>query len=249
MFPSPPSPPPSRPPLPVHPPRHHLPAAPPRHAFGVGVALLLLALLAGLLLRMDRRPFFQGLDDRWAASVDDSDAAGSPGAAGDGLGALATVLDRLGGPLGTVLPLLVIGCLCVYGRWRSGLFVFTVTVVANLVVLLPLKQVADRPRPPHPWVLVSDGSYPSGQVFSAVTLVVCVAVVLFPPRARRWWWAFGASYVLAMMGSRTWLHAQWLSDTVAGALVGVGTCLVLWRAFAPLLEAESERMASNSLWL
>ncbi|MFD3465479.1 phosphatase PAP2 family protein [Streptomyces sp. NPDC058682] len=249
MFPSSSSPPPSRPPLPVRPPRHHLPAAPPRHAFGLGIALLALALLAGLLLRLDRRPFFQGLDDRWAASVNDSATAGSSGAGGDGLGGLATVLDRLGGPLGTVLPLLVIGCLCVYGRWRSGLFVFTVTVVANLVVLLPLKQVADRPRPPHPWVLVSDGSYPSGQVFSAVTLVVSVAVVLFPPRARRWWWAFGASYVLAMMGSRTWLHAQWLSDTVAGALVGVGTCLVLWRAFAPLLETESERMASNSLWL
>ncbi|MER6252030.1 phosphatase PAP2 family protein [Streptomyces sp. NPDC001584] len=246
MFPSPSFVPPSRPPLPARPPRHHLPAAPPRHALGLGIALLLLALLAGLLLRLDRRPFFQGLDDRWAASVNDS-AAGSPG--GDGLGGFVTVLDRLGGPLGMVLPLLVIGCLCVYGRWRSGLFVFTVTVVANLVVLLPLKQLADRPRPPHPLVLVNDGSYPSGQVFSAVTLVVAVAVVVFPPRARRWWWAFGASYVLAMMGSRTWLHAQWLSDTVAGALVGVGTCLVLWRAFARLLETESERMASNSLWL
>ncbi|MFA7764132.1 phosphatase PAP2 family protein [Streptomyces sp. NPDC048723] len=247
MFPSPSFVPPSRPPLPVRPPRHHLPAAPPRHALGLGIALLVLALLAGLLLRLDRRPFFQGLDDHWAASVNDSAVGGSSGS--DGLGGFITVLDRLGGPLGMVLPLLVIGCLCVYGRWRSGLFVFTVTVVANLVVLLPLKQLADRPRPPHPLVLVNDGSYPSGQVFSAVTLVVAVAVVVFPPRARRWWWAFGASYVLAMMGSRTWLHAQWLSDTVAGALVGVGTCLVLWRAFAPLLETESERMASNSLWL
>ncbi|MFD5413971.1 phosphatase PAP2 family protein [Streptomyces nojiriensis] len=249
MFPSPSFVPPSRPPRPVRPPRHHLPAAPPRHALGLGIALLVLALLAGLLLRLDPRPFFQELDDRWAASVNDSAAAGSAGAGGGGLGGLTTVLDRLGGPLGMVLPLLVIGCLCVYGRWRSGLFVFTVTVVANLVVLLPLKQLADRPRPPHPLVLVNDGSYPSGQVFSAVTLVIAVAVVVFPPRARRWWWAFGASYVLAMMGSRTWLHAQWLSDTVAGALVGVGTCLLLWRAFAPLLETESQRMASNSLWL
>ncbi|MGW2582769.1 phosphatase PAP2 family protein [Streptomyces virginiae] len=247
MFPSPSFEPPSRPSLPEPPPRHHLPAPPPRHALGLGIALLVLALLAGLLVRLDRRPFFQGLDDSWAASVNDSAGAASPD--GEGLGGFTTVLDRLGGPLGMVLPLLVIGCLCVYGRWRSGLFVLTTTVVANLVVLLPLKQLADRPRPPHPLVLVNDGSYPSGQVFSAVTLVVCVAVVVFPPRARRWWWAFGASYVLAMMGSRTWLHAQWLSDTVAGALVGVGTCLVLWRAFAPLLEAESERMASNSLWL
>ncbi|MER6449028.1 phosphatase PAP2 family protein [Streptomyces venezuelae] len=247
MFPSPSSVPPTRPPRPAGPPRHHLPAAPPRHALGLGIALLALVFLAGLLLRLDPRPFFQGLDDRWAASVNDTAVAGSPD--GDDLGLFTTVLDRLGGPLGMVLPLLVIGCLCVYGRWRSGLFVFTVTVVANLVVLLPLKQVADRPRPPHPSVLVNDGSYPSGQVFGAVTLVVAVAVVLFPPRARRWWWAFGAPYVLAMMGSRTWLHAQWLSDTVAGALVGVGTCLVLWRVFAPLLEAEAERMASNSLWL
>ncbi|MFJ7587775.1 phosphatase PAP2 family protein [Streptomyces sp. NPDC097617] len=246
MFPSPSYVPPSRPPVPIRPPRHHLPAAPPRYALGLGISLLVLALLVGLLLRLDRRPFFQGLDDRWAASVNDSATAGS---AGDGLGGFTTVLDRLGGPLGMVVPLLVIGCLCVYGRWRSGLFVFTVTVAANLVVLLPLKELADRPRPPHPWVLVSDGSYPSGQVFSAVTLVVSVAVVVFPPRARRWWWVFGASYVLAMMGSRTWLHAQWLSDTVAAVLVGVGTCLVVWRAFAPLLEAESERMASNSLWL
>ncbi|WP_371639117.1 phosphatase PAP2 family protein [Streptomyces virginiae] len=247
MFPSPSFVPPSRPSLPEPPPRHHLPAPPPRHALGLGIALLVLALLAGLLVRLDRRPFFQGLDDSWAASVNDSAGAASPD--GEGLGGFTTVLDRLGGPLGMVLPLLVIGCLCVYGRWRSGLFVLTTTVVANLVVLLPLKQLADRPRPPHPLVLVNDGSYPSGQVFSAVTLVVCVAVVVFPPRARRWWWAFGASYVLVMMGSRTWLHAQWLSDTVAGALVGVGTCLVLWRAFAPLLETESERMASNSLWL
>ncbi|MGW6985443.1 phosphatase PAP2 family protein [Streptomyces sp. NPDC054932] len=247
MFPSPSSVPPSRPPLPMRPPRHHLPAAPPRHALGLGIALLLLVLLAGLLLRLDPSPFFQGLDDRWAASVNDSAAAGSAGS--DGPGAFVTVLDRLGGPLGMVLPLLLIGCLCVYGRWRSGLFVFVVTVVANLVVLLPLKQLADRPRPPHPWVLVNDGSYPSGQVFGAVTLVIAVAVVVFPPRARRWWWAFGASYVLAMMGSRTWLHAQWLSDTFAGVLVGVGACLVLWRIFAPLLEVEAERMASNSLWL
>ncbi|WP_405445736.1 phosphatase PAP2 family protein [Streptomyces erythrochromogenes] len=229
---------------PPPPPRHHLPAAPPRHALAVGIGLLLLSLLFALLLRLDRRPFFQGVDDRWAAAVDHSsaDASGEPGG-------FLVVLDRLGGPLGMVLPLVLLGCLCVYGRWRSGLFVFLAAVLANALVVLPVKQLADRPRPPHPWVLVNDGSYPSGQVFGAVTLVIVVAVVVFPPRARRWWWAFGGAYVLAMMGSRTWLHAQWLSDTVAGALLGAGACLVLWRILAPLLEAEAERMASNSLWL
>ncbi|MFF3320502.1 phosphatase PAP2 family protein [Streptomyces sp. NPDC003035] len=241
MMPCPPDTVPPPPPRPAHPPRHHLPAAPPRHALAVGIALLLAPLVVGLLLRVVDRPFFQGLDDRWAASMD-----GSPADAATGF---ATVLDRLGGPLGMILPLMLCGCLCVYGRWRSGLYVFVADVLANMVVVLPLKQFVDRPRPPFPWVLVNDGSYPSGQVFTAVTLVVVAAVVVFPPRARRWWWLFGALYVVAMMWSRTWLHAQWLSDTLAGALAGVGACLLLWRAFEPLLKTEAERTAANSLWL
>uniref|UniRef100_A0AAU2JI98 Phosphatase PAP2 family protein n=1 Tax=Streptomyces sp. NBC_00049 TaxID=2903617 RepID=A0AAU2JI98_9ACTN len=236
------SPAPVSPPYPAAPPpRHHLPAAPPRHALAVGVGLILVSLLVALMLRMDDRPFFQGLDDRWAAAVN--------GTSSGGAGGFAIVLDRLGGPFGLVLPLALVGCLCVYGRWRSGLFVFSVAVMTNVLLILPLKQLADRPRPPFPAVLVNDGSYPSGQVFSAVTLVIAVAVVVFPKRARRWWWPVAFSYVIAMMGSRTWLHAQWLSDTIAGALLGIGACLVLWRIFAPLLDAEAERMASDSLWL
>ncbi|KOU14914.1 hypothetical protein ADK52_36280 [Streptomyces sp. WM6372] len=222
-------------------PRHHLPAAPPRHAVAVGAALLLGALLIGLVVAVADRPFFQELDDGWAASVN--------GSRGDGVTGFATVLDRLGGPLGTVLPLALIGCLCVYGRWRSGLFALAAGIGANVLVVLPLKQLVDRPRPPHPWVLVNDGSFPSGQVFTAVTLVMVTAVLVFPPRARRWWWLFGALYVVAMMGSRTWLHAQWLSDTFAGALAGAGSCMLLWRAFEPLLRIEGERMAADSLWL
>ncbi|GHE37623.1 phosphatase PAP2 family protein [Streptomyces vinaceus] len=221
-------------------PRHPLPAAPPRHAVAVGVALLLGSLLIGLTVSVGERPFFQGLDDGWAASV-----SGSPG---DALTGFAMVLDRLGGPFGTVLPLGLIGCLCVYGRWRSGLFALAAAVVANVCVVLPLKQLVDRPRPPHPWVLVNDGSFPSGQVFNAVALVMVTAVLVFPPRARRWWWLLGALYALAMMGSRTWLHAQWLSDTVAGALAAAGSCMLLWRAFEPLLRVEAERMAADSLW-
>ncbi|MFG2772222.1 phosphatase PAP2 family protein [Streptomyces sp. NPDC048350] len=222
-------------------PAHHLPSAPPRHALAAGIALLALSLLIGLLIRVGDRPFLQGLDDRWAAAMDGSRADAATG--------FATVLDRLGGPIGVIIPLILGGCLCVYGRWRSALYVCAAAVLSSVFVVLPLKHLVDRPRPPHPWVLVNDGSFPSGQVFSAVTLMLAAAIVLFPPRARRWWWLFGAAYVVAMMWSRTWLHAQWLSDTLAGALAGAGTCLVLWRAFAPLLNTEAERTASNSLWL
>ncbi|MER6256769.1 phosphatase PAP2 family protein [Streptomyces sp. NPDC001584] len=200
-----------------------------------------MALSVGLLLGGERPPFFQALDDSWAQWMD----GGRSGAAAD----LAHALDRLGGPPGMIIPLALAGGLCVYGRWRSGLFVFAAAVAANVLVVLPLKSMVDRPRPPHPLVLVNDGSYPSGQVFTTVTLVIAAGVVLFPPRARRWWWLFGALYVAAMMWSRTWLHAQWLSDVVAGALAGGGTCLLLQRSFARLLEREAVLAAENRLWL
>ncbi|MEV7728847.1 phosphatase PAP2 family protein [Streptomyces sp. NPDC087917] len=239
------SPAPAPPSIPTRPARHHLPAAPPRHALAAGAALLLVPVLIGLLLRADERPFFQGLDDVWARAMNGSSGGSTTGFATG----FATALDRLGGPLGLILPLMLTGGLCVYGRWRSGAYVLASAVLANMVVALPLKQLADRPRPPHTWVLVNDGSYPSGQVFSAVALVIAVAVVVVPPGARRWWWLFGAGYTAAMMWSRTWLHAQWPSDTLAGAMAGAGACLLLWRAFAPLLETEAERAAADTLWM
>ncbi|MFJ7266926.1 phosphatase PAP2 family protein [Streptomyces sp. NPDC099050] len=231
-----------RPPLmPSASPRHYVPAPPPRGALLSGVALLLMALSVGLLLGGEQPPFFQTLDDSWAQWMD----GGGGGAAAD----FVFVLDRLGGPLGMIFPLALSGGLCAFGRWRSGLFVFAAAVVANMLVVLPLKSLVDRPRPPHPLVLVNDGSYPSGQVFTAVTLVIAAGIVLFPPRARRWWWLFGALYVVAMMWSRTWLHAQWLSDVVAGALAGGGVCLLLHRAFAPLLDREALLASEDRLWL
>ncbi|MCX5384387.1 phosphatase PAP2 family protein [Streptomyces sp. NBC_00083] len=201
--------------------------------------LLLSALAVGLTLR-GGSSLFGGLDAPWVRWAEDP----GEGAATD----FADVLDRLGGPIGTLIPLVLVGVLCVYGRWRSGLFAFVTAVVANVVVVLPLKQVVNRPRPPHPLVLVNDGSFPSGQVFTTVTLVMVIAIVAFPPRARRWWWPVGALYAAAMMWSRTWLHAQWFSDTVAGAMAGAGTCLLLWRAFATLLEREAVRAADARLF-
>ncbi|MCP3818491.1 phosphatase PAP2 family protein [Streptomyces sp. A3M-1-3] len=231
---------PRHPPPPSAPPRHAVPAAPPRGALLAGALLLLTAVVLGLILRGDGPPFFQGFDDRWMEGMN--------GSRQDAATDLAIVFDRLGGPLGQIITLAFAGCLCVYGRWRSAVFVFTSAAVTNMLVVLPLKSLADRPRPSDPWVLVNDGSFPSGQVSSAATLVVVVAVVVFPPRARLWWWLFGIVFVAAMMWSRTWLHAQWPSDTVAGALAGAGTGLLLWRAFAPLLDREAVRAAAGRLW-
>lgn len=224
---------------PKTPDRRAVPAAPPRGALISGSLLLIVALAIGLATLGGGRPVFQGLDDQWMNLM-----RGSSSDTGTGL---ARVLDRLGGPLGMILPLMLAGCLGVYGRWRSSVFVLASGVGGNIVVVLPLKWLIDRPRPPQPWVLVNEGSFPSGQVFTVTTLVLGVGVVLLPTVPRRCWWVFATALVIAMMWSRTWLHAQWLSDTVAGAAAGAGVVLLLWSAFAPLLQEEAVRAASGRL--
>lgn len=220
--------------------RHPVPAAPPRRAVPAGSLLMVASLAVGLAALGEEPPVFQGIDDRWASAM--------RGSSEDAVTGLARALDVLGGPLGMVVPLVLAGCLAVYGRWRSGAFVFAACVVANVLVVLPVKQFVDRPRPPEPWVLVGGGSFPSGQVFTVTTLVLTAGVVLFPPAVRRWWWLFAAALVAATMWSRTWMHTQWLSDTVAGAAMGAAVVLLLWAAFARLLEEEAARAASGRLW-
>ncbi|MEU3691441.1 phosphatase PAP2 family protein [Streptomyces narbonensis] len=229
-----PSPPPREP---VRPP---VPAPPPRRAVAAGSSLMAAALVGGLATLGEGPPVFQGVDDLWMSAM-----RGSPD---DAVTGLARALDILGGPLGMVVPLVLTGCLAVYGRWRSGAFVFVACVVANVVVVLPVKQFIDRPRPLEPWILVGGGSFPSGQVFTVTTLAMTAGVVLFPPAARRWWWLFAAVLVGATMWSRTWMHAQWPSDAAAGAAMGAGVVLLLWSAFARLLEEEAARAASDRLW-
>ncbi|MGW2014601.1 phosphatase PAP2 family protein [Streptomyces sp. NPDC001927] len=228
------------PPPPPEPARHPVLAAPPRRAVLAGSALTAAGLAVGLATLGEGAPFFQRVDDLWMRAIH-----GSPG---DAVTGLAQALDVLGGPLGMVVPLVLAGCLAVYGRWRSGAFVFAACVVADILVVLPVKQFIDRPRPPEPWVLVGGGSFPSGQAFTVTALVVTAGVVLFPPVARRWWWLFAAALVAATIWSRTWLHAQWLSDAVAGAALGAGVSLLVWCAFARLLEEEAARSASGRLW-
>ena len=58
---------------------------------------------------------------------------------------------------------------------------------------------------------------------------------MFP---RLWVAVVGAVWVFAMAFSRTQVHAHWLSDTIGGALIGVGMALVIAAAFTRPLERE-----------
>jgi membrane-associated phospholipid phosphatase len=147
---------------------------------------------------------------------------------------LAMVLNIFGRPEGKLVAVGITITLLVLRRWWAVAFYWTGIALAALASQ-GLKNLVDRARPEGTMVLVDHGSLPSGHVVQAASLVVMLAALL-PASARRYWLIFGGCYTVAMMWSRTYLRAHWLTDTIAGLSAGVGVGLLCCWAFAPLLR-------------
>lgn len=159
------------------------------------------------------------------------------------LDGFSRVLNFLGGTWFGVLVVPIGGAIALILLRRPWSAAFFLTAeVASAGAVQVLKQLYGRARP-EDIIIVSDyGSFPSGHVANAATLATA-AVVLFP---RVWVLLVGAAWVLLMALSRTALHAHWLSDTVGGALIGVGMVLLVAALFAPLLARERPEMSRRT---
>lgn len=119
--------------------------------------------------------------------------------------------------------------------WTATYFLVAQAVSAGLVQLL--KNTFGRARPEGILIVSDFGSFPSGHAAGAATLAT-IFVVLFP---RLVVVIVGAAWLILMAFSRTYLLAHWLSDTLGGALVGVGAALILAGAMARPLGRELAR--------
>ncbi|MBH0009795.1 phosphatase PAP2 family protein [Salinibacterium sp. SWN1162] len=120
-------------------------------------------------------------------------------------------------------------------RWAALYFLMASALSAGVVQLL--KTLFSRARPEEILVTADFGSFPSGHVANAATLTVVLILLL----QRRWIIVVGVIYTILMILSRTYLGAHWLSDTVGGALVGIGVAVILWAPLARKLSAETSR--------
>lgn len=137
---------------------------------------------------------------------------------------VAWVPAVIGGTLGMiVLGALSIGALLLRRRrWDAAtLAIAMVTVVA---IGATMAAVIGRTRPADSLAESVATSFPSGHTAVATTVAVILGLVL-----RRWYvWLLGVAWVVLMMWSRTYLHAHWLSDVVAGMLEGVAVATLVW---------------------
>ena len=203
--------------LEVHPERF---LARPTVAFCAGVSLLGAVLLMALVVPAE--PL--GVDQRWSEAM--LDIRTPP------LTDVALVFNWLGRGLGWVLSLTAVGILLSARRRWVAVLVFGVAEAVTPLSSTTLKILVGRPRPPDGLVHPVGSSFPSGHAaYAGATCVALVLLFTVPGPQRRWWWPLAALGVLGMAWSRTYLQVHWLSDVIAGSLLGAG---IAFTTFASL---------------
>jgi membrane-associated phospholipid phosphatase len=148
------------------------------------------------------------------------------------LTAAAQVLNFLGLVYVTLpIRLAIAGFLAFRRRWWH-FTAFVGAVVVSEALIGTLKGAYDRPRAPGSLVHTTGGSFPSGHAIAASVTAVAAVIALLPEGPKRYRWGAAAVAFSLLMGlSRAYLAAHWLSDAVAGVLLGttvaLGTALVV----------------------
>jgi membrane-associated phospholipid phosphatase len=149
----------------------------------------------------------------------------------------ALVMNYLGGGwfAVVVVPLVVVGALCLARRFRAAVF-FAVSVAVSAGVVQLLKHAFGRARPLDKLVQIDTGSFPSGHVANAATMAAVLCIIFW----RTWVWIAGIAYTILMMLSRTYLGVHWLTDTIGGLLLGAAIAVIVWAPLADPLRREAE---------
>jgi membrane-associated phospholipid phosphatase len=210
-----------------------------RRGLLVSASLLALGLLVGVLVVWPvTAPAVQAVDDAvwdFAGSLRNSPAT-----------AISEALSLLGSAA-INWPLRIAALLLL--AWRRHwlrLGAFALAVLSSELFIGPVKAVTDRPRPPGSLIETSAASFPSGHAIATAVTAVGLVLVLAQPGRTRWRWEVNAVIFTSVMAlSRVYLRAHWLSDTVAGALIGAGLALG-WPALLMAIRHKHDPAASTS---
>ena len=215
----------------------------PRRAHVTAVVLALTAAVFAAVADHGLLAHIQRVDDAWLRLMISGRSAP--------VTAVAKVFNVLGLVYVTLpVRIAIAGYLALRRRWWR-LAAFAAAVVLSEILIGTLKGVYDRARPPGSLVATSGASFPSGHSIAASVTVVAAVIALVPPGRRRVAWGTAAAGFSVLMAlSRAYLGAHWLSDAIAGVLLGTScallAALVVGVAPAPLECAAADAVGPSA---
>ena len=142
--------------------------------------------------------------------------------------AVAKALDFLGSTWFT-LPIMVV--VAAYLAWRNrweALITWVTAMMISQLLIGPVKNLYERPRPTLALVATNGYSFPSGHAVATGAIAVALVIVLVPAGARRRTAEALAILIVCVMAmSRVYLRAHWLTDALAGAVMGAGVAVIV----------------------
>ena len=201
-------------------PEEPLLAAPARNVAITATVLALTAMVFALAADHGIMARVQHADDAWLRLMIANRSAP--------LTATAKFLNLLGLVYVTLpVRIAIAGYLALRRRWWR-MAAFVAAVVLSEVLIGTLKNAYDRARPPGSLVATSGASFPSGHSIAASVTVVAAVIALVPAGRRRVaWGAAAVGFSILMAVSRSYLAAHWLSDAIAGVLLGWSCALLV----------------------
>ena len=218
---------------------HPLVASPGRDLAVTVVFLVLTAFVFAAVADRSALAHIQRIDDSWLRLNVANRAAP------------VTVIARFFNLLGLVyvtLPvrIAIAGYLALRRRWWH-FAAFVAAIVLSEVLIGTLKGAYDRARPPGSLVATSGASFPSGHSIAASVTIVAAVIALVPPGRRRAWWGVGAvAFSVLMALSRAYLGAHWLSDAIAGVLLGTSCALLAALVVGALQRRRGRRQPGGT---
>lgn len=150
--------------------------------------------------------------------------------------AVAVALADAGSAIGAGTCGAILAALLIVLRRRREAAAVAFALVAGVLCSELIKSLVLRPRPSDAMYTALGQSYPSGHSMGAAALLVSAAMVVAATESAsasvtRAAYLGAAGIVVVMMWSRTALHVHWLTDTLAGALLGTSIAILsrrLW---------------------
>jgi undecaprenyl-diphosphatase len=122
-----------------------------------------------------------------------------------------------------------------YLRWKVVALTVAAAMVTSVAMAAPLAAIVARTRPATSLAETVPTSFPSGHTAMAATVALVLALIF-----RHWlFWVLGVVWVVIMGWCRTYLEAHWLTDVIAGALLGIIAGALAWLVIETIRSRRS----------